>query len=182
MVWDPKSGKYRRTRLFVMTLGFSRKAARLLSFKKRLRRSRIWCEMSAHTGVLVTSVGYTAGALKRAQSEEWNIELDILTPAEFAQFQAVELRLGENRGCLAQNLIGALQFANLPLQLLHPLSLVRRQPRAPSRISLDLADPLTQRLRRTADLGCDRPHCRPLRFVPALVLEYHPHCPLTNFR
>ena len=45
-------------------------------------------DVGAHKGVLVTNVGYTAGALKRAQSEEWDIELDILTPAEFAQFQA----------------------------------------------------------------------------------------------
>jgi hypothetical protein len=29
MVRDPKTGKYRRTRLFVMTLGYSRKAVRL---------------------------------------------------------------------------------------------------------------------------------------------------------
>src|ERR1700676_3635409 len=32
MVRDPKTGKYRRTRLFVLTLGCSRKAVRLLSF------------------------------------------------------------------------------------------------------------------------------------------------------
>ena len=30
MVRDPASGKYRRTRLFVLTLGYSRKAVRLL--------------------------------------------------------------------------------------------------------------------------------------------------------
>ena len=29
MVRDPKTGKYRRTRLFVMTLGYSRKSVRL---------------------------------------------------------------------------------------------------------------------------------------------------------
>ena len=45
-------------------------------------------DVGAHKGVLVTNVGYTAGALKRAQSEEWDIELDILTPAELAKFQA----------------------------------------------------------------------------------------------
>ena len=45
-------------------------------------------DVGAHKGVLVTNVGYTAGALQRAQSEEWDIELDVLTPAEFAQFQA----------------------------------------------------------------------------------------------
>jgi len=41
MVCDPKTGKYRRTRLFVMTLGYSRKCVRLLSFQSS---SRIWCE------------------------------------------------------------------------------------------------------------------------------------------
>ncbi len=45
-------------------------------------------DVGAHKGVLVTNVGYTAGALKRAQSEEWDIELDILTPAELVRFQA----------------------------------------------------------------------------------------------
>ena len=42
MVRDPKTGKYRRTRLFVMTLGYSRKAVRLLRFKSS---SRIWAEL-----------------------------------------------------------------------------------------------------------------------------------------
>jgi transposase len=42
MVLDPQSGKYRRTRLFVMTLGFSRKCVRLLSFQSS---ARIWCEL-----------------------------------------------------------------------------------------------------------------------------------------
>jgi transposase len=42
MVRDPQSGKYRRTRLFVMTLGYSRKAVRLLTFRSS---SRIWAEL-----------------------------------------------------------------------------------------------------------------------------------------
>ena len=42
MVRDPQSGKYRRTRLFVMTLGYSRKAVRLLVFRSS---SRIWAEL-----------------------------------------------------------------------------------------------------------------------------------------
>jgi transposase len=41
MVRDPQTGKYRRTRLFVLTLGCSRKAVRLLSFRSS---SRIWAE------------------------------------------------------------------------------------------------------------------------------------------
>ena len=42
MVRDPESGKYRRTRLFVFTLGFSRKTVRLLSFRSS---SQIWAEL-----------------------------------------------------------------------------------------------------------------------------------------
>jgi transposase len=42
MVRDSKTGKYRRTRLFVMTLGYSRKAVRLLTFRSS---SRIWAEL-----------------------------------------------------------------------------------------------------------------------------------------
>jgi hypothetical protein len=37
MVRDPRTGKYRRTRLFVMTLGHSRKAVRLLVFRSSTR-------------------------------------------------------------------------------------------------------------------------------------------------
>jgi transposase len=42
MVRDAQTGKYRRTRLFVMTLGYSRKAIRLLTFRSS---SRIWAEL-----------------------------------------------------------------------------------------------------------------------------------------
>ena len=42
MVRDPSTGKYRRTRLFVMTLGCSRKSVRLLTWKSS---ARIWCEL-----------------------------------------------------------------------------------------------------------------------------------------
>ena len=41
-VRDEQSGKYRRTRLFVMTLGYSRKAVRLLVFRSS---SRVWAEL-----------------------------------------------------------------------------------------------------------------------------------------
>jgi transposase len=41
MVRDSQTGKYRRTRLFVLTLGYSRKAVRLLTFRSS---SRIWAE------------------------------------------------------------------------------------------------------------------------------------------
>jgi transposase len=42
MVRDPQNGKYRRTRLFVMTLGYSRKAVRLLVFGSS---SHTWAEL-----------------------------------------------------------------------------------------------------------------------------------------
>jgi transposase len=42
MVRDPDSGKYRRTRLFVMTLGSSRKCVRLLAFRSS---ARVWAEL-----------------------------------------------------------------------------------------------------------------------------------------
>jgi transposase len=42
MVRDARTRKYRRTRLFVLTLGYSRKAVRLLTFQSS---SRIWAEL-----------------------------------------------------------------------------------------------------------------------------------------
>ena len=42
MVRDPQSAKYRRARMFVMTLGYSRKSVRLLTFRSS---SSIWCEL-----------------------------------------------------------------------------------------------------------------------------------------
>ena len=38
MVRHPDTGKYRRTRLFVFTLGYSRKSVRLLTFQSSTRR------------------------------------------------------------------------------------------------------------------------------------------------
>lgn len=42
MVRDPATGKYKRTRLFVLTLGYSRKAVRLLVWKSS---AQIWAEL-----------------------------------------------------------------------------------------------------------------------------------------
>ena len=42
MVRDPHSGRYRRTRLFVLTLGYSRKCVRLLTFKSSVE---IWGQL-----------------------------------------------------------------------------------------------------------------------------------------
>ena len=46
MVRHPSTGKYRRTRLFVFTLGYSRKSVRLLIFESSTRR---WCELHEET-------------------------------------------------------------------------------------------------------------------------------------
>jgi transposase len=42
MVRDPHTGKYRRTRLFILTLGCSRKSVRLLVWRSS---SRVWAEL-----------------------------------------------------------------------------------------------------------------------------------------
>lgn len=42
MVRDPQSGKYRRTRMFALTLGYSRKAVHLLTFRSS---SQAWAEL-----------------------------------------------------------------------------------------------------------------------------------------
>jgi transposase len=46
MVRHPETGKYRRTRLFVFTLGYSRKSVRLLTFTSSTRR---WAELHEET-------------------------------------------------------------------------------------------------------------------------------------
>jgi transposase len=44
MVRHPQTGKYRRTRLFVLTLGYSRKSVRLLTWKSS---AQVWAELHA---------------------------------------------------------------------------------------------------------------------------------------
>src|SRR5881409_3171043 len=46
MVRHPDTGKYRRARLFLFTLGYSRKSVRLLTFASSTRR---WCELHEET-------------------------------------------------------------------------------------------------------------------------------------
>src|SRR5881296_777141 len=46
MVRHPVTGKYRRTRLFVFTLGYSRKSVRLLAFRSS---TRLWAELHERT-------------------------------------------------------------------------------------------------------------------------------------
>lgn len=57
MVRDPETRKYRRTRLFVMTLGGSRKSVRLLAFHSS---ARIWATLVAAGGVAWGVVGEIA--------------------------------------------------------------------------------------------------------------------------
>ena len=42
MVRDAQTGKYRRTRLFVLTLGYSRKSVRLLTWRSS---TQVWAEL-----------------------------------------------------------------------------------------------------------------------------------------
>ena len=42
MVRDPSTGKYKRARLFVLTLGYSRKSVRLLTWRSS---AQTWCEL-----------------------------------------------------------------------------------------------------------------------------------------
>src|SRR5690606_22470040 len=95
---------------------------------------------------------------------------------------AVELRLGEIRRCLAQDLVGLTQLAHLALERLHPRPLVRRQARAQPLVTLGPTHPVAQRLGRAPDLPGNRLDRRPLRTVRALVLQHHPHRPLPDFR
>jgi len=53
MVRDPQSGKYRRTRLFVLTLGYSRKSVRLLVWRSS---SRVWAELHEQAFVVWADV------------------------------------------------------------------------------------------------------------------------------
>jgi transposase len=92
MVLDPRSGKHRRTRLFVMTLGFSRKCVRLLSFESS---SRVWCELHEQafrrlggaTKVLVLD-NLGEGVLK---PDIWDPEVNPLYRDMLAHYGAVAL-------------------------------------------------------------------------------------------
>src|SRR3954470_14003121 len=95
---------------------------------------------------------------------------------------AVEFRLGEIRGRLAQDLVGALQLTILALEILEPHTLVGGEARSNASVSLMLAHPAAQRLRRAAELLGYRPDRRPLRSVLGLVLQDHPHGTLSHLR
>jgi len=91
MVRDPQTGKYRRTRLFVLTLGCSRKAVRLLSFRSS---SRIWAEILPARQVVVCA--------------PWQIPVDALD-SEAIRKQATDLRnqvrVPQRQSCEGQQLM-----------------------------------------------------------------------------
>jgi hypothetical protein len=84
MVRDPQGGKYRRTRLFVMTLGFSRKSIRLLVFRSS---SRVWAELHEK-------------AFRRLGGSIRIVVLDNLREGVQRQRQQVWFLFGKHRGHL----------------------------------------------------------------------------------
>jgi transposase len=75
LVRDPETGKYRRTRLFVLTLGFSRKCVRLLSFQSS---SRIWSELHE---IAFRRLGGTSKVIVLDNLREGVLAPDIYDPA-----------------------------------------------------------------------------------------------------
>jgi len=74
LVRHPESGKYRRTRLFAMTLGFSRKAVFLLTWKSS---SRIWCELHERS---FRRLGGTARTIVLDNLKEGVLDADVYDP------------------------------------------------------------------------------------------------------
>ena len=67
MVRDPNTGKYRRTRLFVLTLGYNRKSVRLLNFQSS---SQIWAEL--HEKALRRLGGVNRTVISSPQVSAWS--------------------------------------------------------------------------------------------------------------
>src|SRR5918996_5834257 len=75
MVRHPITGKYRRTRLFVFTLGYSRKSVRLLTFASSTRG---WCELHEET---FRRLGGTVQVVVLDNLREGVLKADIYDPA-----------------------------------------------------------------------------------------------------
>jgi transposase len=75
MVRDAQTGKYRRTRLFVLTLGFSRKCVRLLRFHSS---ARIWAELHEEA---FRRLGGTTRVVVPDNLKEGVLKPDIYDPA-----------------------------------------------------------------------------------------------------
>src|SRR5690606_6882802 len=95
---------------------------------------------------------------------------------------AVERRLCEKSACRLQNFIGAAQFLDLTLKRLDTFLLRLGHARSPSRLHLLMLDPLQQGVGRTANLGRNRLHRRPLRRVFTAMLLHQSHGTLTDLR
>jgi hypothetical protein len=94
MVRHPETGKYRRTRLFVMTLGFSRKSVRLLTFKSS---TRIWAELHERA---FRRLGGVPKVVVLDNLREGVIEPEVYDPVLNPLFRFVSLELceSESRG------------------------------------------------------------------------------------
>jgi transposase len=92
MVRDPHSGKYRRTRLFVLTLGYSRKSVRLLVFRSS---SQIWAELHEKAfrrlGGATRGRGARQSARGRAQARHLRSHAQSAVPRCAAHYGAVAL-------------------------------------------------------------------------------------------
>ena len=88
MVRDEQSGKYRRTRLFVMTLGHSRKSVRLLLFRSS---SRVWAELHEKA---FSRMGGTPRVMVLDNLREGVLATDIYDPTLNPLYQHMLLHYG----------------------------------------------------------------------------------------
>jgi transposase len=89
MVRETPGGKYRRTRLFVLTLGYSRKAVRLLVWRSS---ARTWCQLHEH------AFRRLGGTFRVVVLD--NLREGVLTPCGFRKFWRA---FSGNSGHLASN-------------------------------------------------------------------------------
>lgn len=75
MVRHPQTGTYRRTRLFVLTLGYSRKAVRLLVWQSR---TQVWAELHERA---FRRLGGTVRVIVLDNLKEGVLTQDIYAPA-----------------------------------------------------------------------------------------------------
>jgi transposase len=88
MVRHPETGKYRRTRLFVLTLGYSRKSIRLLVFRSS---SRAWAELHE---TAFRRLGGTTRVVVLDNLKEGVLEPDIYDPTVNPLFRDVLAHYG----------------------------------------------------------------------------------------
>jgi len=93
---------------------------------------------------------------------------------------AVELRLGEKRAGRLEDVIGRAQFLDLTLQRFNALTLVGAKAIPGSCVDLLLLDPVVERLRHAADLGCNGFNTSSQRWVFPPMLLHHPNSAFTH--